>query len=74
MKDGRVVTAHANGARGYPERPPTEDQLKTKFKSCAARVMSSVQAHEAWTALRGIERVKVADVSAALAHVRASTP
>ena len=74
MKDGRVVTAHANGARGYPERPPTEDQLKTKFKSCAARVMSSVQAHEAWTALRSIERVKVADVSAALAHVRASTP
>jgi 2-methylcitrate dehydratase PrpD len=74
LKNGTTLTADANGARGYPERPPTDDQLKTKFKSCAARVMSSVQAHEALTALRGLEAVSVSDVSAALARVRVSTP
>src|SRR5439155_5378650 len=66
LKDGRVLTASANGARGYPDRPATDDQLKRKFVSCATRVMSSVEANAAWSALRGIETVRVADVSAAL--------
>ncbi len=74
LKDGRVLAASANGARGYPERPATDDQLKRKFASCATRVMSSVQANEALSALRRLETVTVADVSAVLAHVRASTP
>jgi len=74
LKNGKALTADANGARGYPERPATDDQLKTKFKSCATRVMSSVQAHEALTALRNLDAVTVSDVSAALARVRVSTP
>src|SRR5262249_18263333 len=74
LKNGTTLTAYANGARGYPERPATDDQLKTKFTSCATRVMSSVQAAEALTALRNLAAVSVSDVSAALARVRASTP
>ncbi|HMD35913.1 MAG TPA: MmgE/PrpD family protein [Vicinamibacterales bacterium] len=74
LKNGKRLVADANGARGYPERPATDDQLKTKFKSCATRVMSSVQASEALTALRSLDTVSVSDVSAALARVRASTP
>jgi 2-methylcitrate dehydratase PrpD len=74
LKSGRVLTESANGARGYPERAATDDQLKKKFISCATRVMSSVQANDAWTALRGLEDATVAGVSAALARVRASRP
>ncbi|HEV3139862.1 MAG TPA: MmgE/PrpD family protein, partial [Vicinamibacterales bacterium] len=72
LRDGRQLSAEANGARGYPERPATDDQLKKKFVSCATRVMSSVQANDAWSALRGLETVTIADVSAALARVRVS--
>jgi 2-methylcitrate dehydratase PrpD len=74
LKNGKALTADANGARGYPERPATDDQLKTKFMSCATRVISSVQAADALAALRNLESVRVSDVSAALARVRASTP
>jgi len=74
LKNGKALTADADGARGYPERPATDDQLKTKFTSCATRVMSSVQAHEALAALRNLDAVSVSAVSAALARVRASTP
>ena len=38
LKTGKTLTADADGARGYPERPATDDQLKTKFRSCATRV------------------------------------
>ena len=39
LRDGRVLTASANGARGYPERPASDDELAAKFLSCAARVL-----------------------------------
>ena len=55
LKSGRVLTASANGARGYPDRPATDDQLKRKFVSCATRVMSSVQSNDALTTLRALE-------------------
>ena len=32
-----VLTASANGARGYPERPASDDELATKFTACATR-------------------------------------
>jgi 2-methylcitrate dehydratase PrpD len=75
LRDGRMLTASANGARGYPDRPASDDELGTKFLSCAARALSGSQAEQALTALRGLDRVRdVRTVTAALARDRVSTP
>jgi len=55
LHDGRVLTAEANGARGYPDRPATDEQLAAKFTSCATRTLSASQAAQALAALRGVE-------------------
>jgi len=55
LRDGRVLVASANGARGYPERPASDDDLAVKFMSCATRAMPQLQAEQALTALRAIE-------------------
>jgi len=60
LRDGRVLTACANGARGYHERPASEAELATKFMSCARETLSESAAGEALAALRGIE--SIADV------------
>src|SRR6185369_16851229 len=52
--DGRVLTASANGARGYPERPASDDELSAKFISCATQTLSAAAASEALTRLREI--------------------
>jgi 2-methylcitrate dehydratase PrpD len=57
LRDGRVLTAEANGARGYPDRPATDEQLAAKFRSCAAQTLSTVQAADALALLRAIESV-----------------
>jgi 2-methylcitrate dehydratase PrpD len=64
LTDGRELVASANGARGYPEHPATEDELEGKFLACAGRVLSGAGAARALAAVRGIEGV---------AHVRAIT-
>jgi hypothetical protein len=60
LKDGRVLTASANGARGYPERPASDEELAAKFTSCATQTLTAAHAARALDALRGIE--SVADV------------
>jgi 2-methylcitrate dehydratase PrpD len=55
LRDGRVLTACANGARGYHDRPASDDELAAKFMSCATQAMSEAQAADALAALRGIE-------------------
>jgi 2-methylcitrate dehydratase PrpD len=55
LRDGRVLRATANGARGYPDRPASDDELATKFLSCAAQAMSEDKAREVLAALRAIE-------------------
>jgi hypothetical protein len=50
------LSAAANGARGYPERPASEDDLAAKFVACAERTMSRDRAAGAIAALRNIER------------------
>jgi 2-methylcitrate dehydratase PrpD len=54
LSDGRVVTARADGARGYPGRI-SEDELATKFIACAERCISGDAAVRAFNALRAIE-------------------
>ena len=60
LRDGRVLTASANGARGYHDRPASDDELAAKFMSCATQTMSESRAAAALAALRDIE--SVADV------------
>ena len=54
LHDGRVLTADADGARGYPEHPATDEQLAAKFTACATQTLSPAQAAQALAALRGI--------------------
>jgi 2-methylcitrate dehydratase PrpD len=61
LRDGRVLRADANGARGYPERPASDDELAAKFLSCAVRVLPEARAATALAAIREIETI--ADVS-----------
>ena len=57
LRDGRVLTASANGARGYPERPASDEELATKFTSCATQTLSPPQAADALAKLRAIESI-----------------
>jgi 2-methylcitrate dehydratase PrpD len=61
LRDGRVLRADANGARGYPERPASDDELAAKFLSCATRALPEARAADALAAIREIETI--ADVS-----------
>jgi 2-methylcitrate dehydratase PrpD len=55
LKDGRVLTASANGARGYPDRPASDAELAAKFLSCAQEAMPLPEAEQALHVLREIE-------------------
>jgi len=55
LRDGRTLTASANGARGYPEQPASAEELATKFLSCASRVLPEPRARQTLAALRAIE-------------------
>jgi len=69
LRGGRVLEASANGARGYPERPASEDELAAKFLSCAARAIPESQAREALTMLRRIETLAdIRELTRTLAH------
>jgi 2-methylcitrate dehydratase PrpD len=57
LTDGRVLKADASGARGYPERPASGDELAAKFLSCAARALPETQAADALAAIREIETI-----------------
>jgi 2-methylcitrate dehydratase PrpD len=65
LRDGRVLTASANGARGYPERPASDEELAAKFLACAERTVPRDRAERAIASLQDIERV--ADVRSLVA-------
>jgi 2-methylcitrate dehydratase PrpD len=56
LRDGRVLRASANGARGYPERPASERELDDKFMACAAGVLPDPQARALLAALKTMEQ------------------
>ena len=76
LRDGRELSAEANGARGYPERPASDSELSAKFLSCASRAMDETASRMALTALltiadcRDIDRITALIVGGA--HVPAS--
>ncbi len=55
LRDGRVLSASANGARGYPEKPASDDELASKFMSCATQTLSTTHAARTLDVLRDIE-------------------
>jgi len=67
LRDGRVLTALANGARGYPERPASDDELTAKFLACASRVLPDAKARLALKMLRELGSTE--DVCALTAHL-----
>jgi 2-methylcitrate dehydratase PrpD len=57
LRDGRVASQYADGARGYPARPARQEDLEGKFLSCARRVLSDAAADRALGLLRTIDEV-----------------
>lgn len=55
LKDGRVLSAPANGARGYPNQPASDEDLATKFRSCAAAMLPAPAIDRAIDALRALD-------------------
>ena len=68
LSDGRSLGRRVRGARGYPSRPPTAEELDRKFRICAERAVSPAAAREALDFLRDLEhRPRVAALTALLA-------
>ena len=57
LKDGRVLTALACGARGYPNRPASDQEMADKFIACARRAVSAGAAEHALEMARKIEDI-----------------
>ncbi|HEY0874213.1 MAG TPA: MmgE/PrpD family protein [Vicinamibacterales bacterium] len=47
LRSGRVLSMRAHGARGYPERPASAQELHAKFRANAARVCAPEAVEEA---------------------------
>jgi 2-methylcitrate dehydratase PrpD len=58
LRDGRVLTACANGARGYPARPASDGELATKFASCASRTLAGPRVAQALAMLQDLDRLE----------------
>jgi 2-methylcitrate dehydratase PrpD len=57
LRGGRVLTASAAGARGYPAHPASGGELAAKFAACARRSLPPEAAARAWEALAGLEEM-----------------
>lgn len=55
LRDGRVLTQSADGARGYPAKPASDQELVAKFMGCALRAIPQTMAERALAALKQIE-------------------
>ena len=58
LRDGRVLVEQARGARGYPERPPSDAELDAKFLACASRALPQSAAERALGLLRKIDEIE----------------
>jgi 2-methylcitrate dehydratase PrpD len=69
LRDGRTLVQTAHGARGYPDRPPSGDELSDKFLACARRAISAAAAERALDGLRNLG--EVTDVRTVIALLQA---
>ncbi len=56
LRDGRAMDGYANGARGYPDRPATSQELAAKFRMCASRVLDAGRTEKALDAVTSLDR------------------
>lgn len=57
LRDGRSVSARADGAKGYPDRPASDADLDRKFADCASRVLDEPGASGLLSQLRSLDRL-----------------
>jgi 2-methylcitrate dehydratase PrpD len=57
LRNGRILSETADGARGYPDRPASDAELDAKFLSCATRAISPSAARHALDLLRTFDRL-----------------
>jgi 2-methylcitrate dehydratase PrpD len=57
LKNGQVLCREAQHAKGGPEFPMTEDELKGKFTECAREALSADAADRALALIDGLEKV-----------------
>ena len=57
LRDGRTLSAYADGARGYPTRPATAEEQGHKFRACAGRVLDSERTEAAIVMLRSLDQL-----------------
>jgi hypothetical protein len=73
LRDGRVLTRQANGARGYPAQPATDEELDAKFLGCARRALPEASCETTLDMLRQIRQTKdIRLLTAALSTARRS--
>jgi len=70
LRDGREVGAAADGARGYPNLPASDDELREKFVSSASRAIPESAAERAWTVLQDVSAMPDLSVLASLLSAR----
>lgn len=56
-RDGRKLQRAANGARGYPANPASEEELKVKFKTCAERAIPPTTAETIYERLNSMKSI-----------------
>ena len=75
LNDGREIAADANGARGYPDRPASDEELAAKFMACAGRALTREASSALLAALKSIESVAdVRTIPLTSGRIPASTP
>jgi 2-methylcitrate dehydratase PrpD len=57
LKNGQVLSREAEHAKGSPEFPMTEEELKGKFTECALQALSAEAAERALALIEGLEKV-----------------
>jgi 2-methylcitrate dehydratase PrpD len=55
MADGRRLVKSVRLAKGQPQNPLTDAELTTKFRDCAARVLSREQTESVLAAVQTLE-------------------
>jgi 2-methylcitrate dehydratase PrpD len=58
LAGGQVLRREANGARGYPEHPPSVEELGMKFRSCALKALPNDLVESALSCLHTLEQLE----------------
>ena len=57
LRDGRELHRRVMGARGYPDRPPSVEELEAKFRACARRALPAPAIDRALDLLRHFQEI-----------------